>query len=82
VHNGGMGLFTQQPEDPTEWAGLPAEPLRPRTDAELLPDGPAPAIGDIDLFGDGSTQTVSWVGVPVEPTPETADNGDGDGDGD
>lgn len=35
-----MGLFTQRPEEPTEWAGLPSEPEDARSAAELLPEAP------------------------------------------
>lgn len=57
-----MGIFTPQPEDPEEWAGLPSEPLRPEDPAAALPsvsvtpgllDGgltslsiPMPTVGD------------------------------------
>lgn len=61
-----MGLFTQQPEDPAEWAGLPSEPLRPETDAERLRDAggadPASLIGMRD-------EGVRSVGIPLDAAP-------------
>ena len=33
-----MGLFSPRPEEPTEWAGLPSEPLEPRSPADRLVD--------------------------------------------
>lgn len=43
-----MGLFQQRPEDPTEWAGLPAEPWEPASPASQLTDDTAPPLlGDI-----------------------------------
>ncbi len=75
-HNGCMGLFTQRPEEPSEWAGLPAEPQRPRSGAEMLPAGPPP--GDpADLLGLGGG--VSSVSIPLSGAPA---DGAGDGDGD
>ncbi len=38
-----MGLFTQRPEEPTQWAGLPSEPEDTKTAAELLSE----ATGDL-----------------------------------
>lgn len=38
-----MGIFQSRPEEPDEWAGLPAEPWQPRVPGEVLPppvDGP------------------------------------------
>jgi len=48
-----MGLFASRPEEPTEWAGLPSEPLPPRSAAEALADG-------------SSMADLGFVAVPVE----------------
>ncbi|SDQ12629.1 hypothetical protein [Microbacterium sp. cf332] len=58
-----MGLFMQRPEEPSEWAGLPSEPLRPKSGAELLPDEVAPADPAGDLLGGGGITSIS---IPVE----------------
>ncbi len=58
-----MGLFAQQPEEPTEWAGLPDEPLRPRTVAEMLgADQPVPTTGTLATAG--SVELTS-IEVPI-----------------
>lgn len=54
-----MGLFVQRPEEPSEWAGLPGEPARPRTRAELLPDDEQPAALPTALLGLAGTTTTS-----------------------
>ena len=52
-----MALFSKLPEDPLEWAGLPAEPSHRETAADRLTDS-APlgldALGVGDLALDGS----------------------------
>lgn len=57
-----MGLFMQRPEEPSEWAGLPSEPIRPKSGAELLRDEPPPVDPLGDLLGGGTTSSVS---IPV-----------------
>lgn len=48
-----MGLFTQKPEEPTEWAGLPSEPVKGHdTDLEQGADvitevGIDPSLGNV-----------------------------------
>lgn len=68
-----MGLFSQRPEEPTEWAGLPSEPARRETAAERLTDAPAVDLGSLgasDLaFGGG---TVESIVIPVAPVIEIA----------
>ncbi|MFV0375331.1 hypothetical protein [Microbacterium sp.] len=66
-----MGLFTHRPEEPTEWAGLPAEPERPETEAERLRDATSPALSD--LLGAGALGSIE-IAVPAtdardEPPP-------------
>ncbi|MET0736259.1 MAG: hypothetical protein ABWY55_11560 [Microbacterium sp.] len=58
-----MGLFQHRPEDPTEWAGLPSEPLHDEWAAERLPDAaPAPAV----LPGEG----VGSIRIPLPDLDE------------
>ncbi|WP_270352769.1 hypothetical protein [Microbacterium testaceum] len=63
-----MGLFVQRPEEPSEWAGLPGEPVRPRSHAEELPDDAAPEASPVSLLGLVDAPVTS-VQVPVQ-TPE------------
>jgi hypothetical protein len=60
-----MGLFSQQPEEPTEWAGLPSEPREPETAAERLDAAAADPLG---IAGSGSTS----ISIPMPPTIERA----------
>ncbi len=67
AHNGRMGLFQQRPEEPSEWAGLPAEPWKPRGPAELLeePAGSAASVAEIPLFGDiPARTTIAYTAAP------------------
>ena len=90
-----MGLFQQLPEDPEEWAGLPAEPLPPESDAERLTDAGAVDAADLG-FGGISGLGALGVGVGsgaeaispaqgissiVIPVELPEDPGDRDGDG-
>lgn len=59
-----MGLFVQRPEEPSEWAGLPGEPARPRTTAELLPDDERPAASSTGLLGLAGDATTS-IAIPL-----------------
>lgn len=69
-----MGLFMQRPEDKSEWAGLPSEPLEPQSDAERLTDAPPVDAGGVDLlFGVGS---ISVLPLDIDE-PEPADEADG-----
>jgi len=71
AHNGVMGLFASKPEDPTEWAGLPSEPLGPLNDTEHLAD---PPVAD-GLLGETPAGT-AWVTIPVVPTVSEDPAGD------
>jgi hypothetical protein len=65
-----MGLFQHRPEEPTEWGGLPSEPLEPADPADLL--GEATPL-DIPLLGDIPMRTtISFTAEPVEP-PQVVD---------
>jgi len=55
-----MGLFQHKPEDPTEWAGLPSEPLEPLSAAERLDDGPK---ADALTLGDATSLTIPLPSV-------------------
>ncbi|MCW2164786.1 hypothetical protein B0I12_001921 [Microbacterium hydrothermale] len=67
-----MGLFVQRPEEPSEWAGLPGEPVRARTAAEMLPDDDQPDASPAALLGlvDGS---VASIEVPIPSPSETGE---------
>lgn len=74
-----MGLFTQRPEEPSEWAGLPSEPVRRKSNAELLPDEPPAADPAGDLLGGGGIASIS---IPLAgPTATEDENADADADG-
>ncbi|WJM17091.1 hypothetical protein [Microbacterium arborescens] len=69
-----MGLFMQRPEEPSEWAGLPSEPVRRTSNAELLPNEPPPADPAGDLLGGGGIASITIpLPVPSEPAGEGAD---------
>ncbi|MFT4219854.1 MAG: hypothetical protein QM611_04990 [Microbacterium sp.] len=67
-----MGLFTERPEEPTEWAGLPSEPARPQTQAERLEDA-APAV---DALGIATGARIASIAIPVEIDVAGAADGD------
>lgn len=69
-----MGLFTQRPEEPSEWAGLPSEPIRPKSGAELLSDEAPPADALGSLLGRGG---VSSISIPLA-VPAPGDDGPGE----
>lgn len=71
AHNGSMGIFQQRPEEPTEWAGLPADPWEPRAPAELLPD---PIATEIVL--PGVDVQIQSIAIPLNPEPVALDSGD------
>lgn len=58
-----MGIFQQRPEEPTEWAGLPAEPWEPDPAETLLPRSSTVA-------GDASTSSTS---ITIDLTDIPAD---------
>ena len=59
-----MGIFQSRPEEPTEWAGLPAEPWEERAPGEVLP----PPVGSTsDVFG---LTGVDSIEVPLDPERE------------
>jgi hypothetical protein len=67
-HHGGMGLFTQRPEQNEEWAGIPSEPLRVESDAERLADAAPVDAGGLAL--DGVGMAVESIVIPVAPVIE------------
>jgi hypothetical protein len=84
-----MGLFSQQPEQDDEWAGIPSEPVTPESTAERLTDA-APAesawIGVLGagVSGAGAGAGVESIVIPVAPVIEIAesqDSGEGGGTG-
>lgn len=65
-----MGLFTPRPEEPTEWAGLPSEPLSPTSEIEAL-GAPIVSSDALNVLGAGAQSIV----IPLTPTgasPRTA----------
>lgn len=62
-----MGQFTTRPEEPTEWAGLPSEPVESRSEAESL----AAPIESADTLAFLGTAIESVV-IPVVPLLEIA----------
>lgn len=62
AHNGHMGMFTQKPEEPSEWAGLPSEPWDRDEATDLL----APLATDPLGVGLGLGPGVS-VSIQVPP---------------
>jgi hypothetical protein len=69
-----MGLFMQRPEEPSEWAGLPGEPVRPRSPAEVLPDdGSADAV-TTGILGVGEVPLSSIV-IPLTPAGDEPEEG-------
>ena len=65
-----MGLFTPRPEEPTEWAGLPSEPLEVRSPAESLPAPPASA--DPLAVPGGAVESIVIPVIPVVEAAQTA----------
>lgn len=59
-----MGIFQSRPEDPAEWAGLPAEPWEPRAPGEVLPPA-APSVDVLTLL-DGGVGITLDIGAPSE----------------
>ncbi len=70
-----MGLFQQRPEEPTAWAGLPAEPHEPVSPAERLGDA-----GPFEIPLLGPTPAVDTIAITIEPASPEAADGDGGGD--
>lgn len=78
-----MGLFTQRPEEPSEWAGLPSEPIRPRSGAELLPDDAPPVDALGGLLGQAGVSSISIpLAVPAHGGDEAVPPGQGAPSGD
>jgi hypothetical protein len=55
-----MGQFTTRPEEPTEWAGLPSEPIQSRPAAES-PLAPVSSADSLALLG----TTIESVSIPL-----------------
>lgn len=74
VDNGFMGLFSQRPEEPAEWAGIPSEPLRSETAAERLAEAPSLDLG---LPGAGAVESIVIPVAPVIEVAQSHESGDG-----
>lgn len=55
-----MGLFASRPEEPFQWAGIPSDPLAPRSDAELLETPPT------DPFAISTGGAISSITIAVD----------------
>ena len=60
-----MGQFTTRPEEPTEWAGLPSEPIESRPAAESL-DTPIESADSLTFLG----TAIESVVIPVVQVTE------------
>lgn len=71
-----MGMLSSRPEEPTEWAGLPSEPLRERSAAEQLD---ADTAAEAAALGT-ATGSITSISIPIAlPDPsETVPDADGD----
>lgn len=70
-----MGIFQSRPEEPEEWAGLPAEPWAPPVPGEVLP----PAFDDALAWGTTETAATVWTAsstaeLTVEIAVETTED--------
>jgi hypothetical protein len=69
-----MGLFQHRPEEPTEWGGLPAEPLDQDPVEKLL----ASSGWEAPLWGATSSgDTIAYTLQPAD-APDGIDGGNGD----
>jgi hypothetical protein len=64
-----MGIFQQRPEEPTEWAGLPADPWEPTVRGDMLP----PLVAGDPALG----AAVTSIAVPLSPVVEFDADADG-----
>lgn len=62
-----MAMFGSRPEEPTEWAGLPSEPLDNDDVTNLLPATPTGSEGDVLGLSSPTSFTISLTSIPVEP---------------
>jgi hypothetical protein len=65
-----MGQFTTRPEEPTEWAGLPSEPIETRPVAESLA-APVESADSLSFL----SAAVESVVIPLPSTAEVAPTG-------
>ncbi|GAA3761884.1 hypothetical protein GCM10022240_13100 [Microbacterium kribbense] len=73
-----MGLFASRPQEPFEWAGIPSEPLRDRTEAEYLDEPPTDPFA-ITTSPVGNSITIEVVPVPPQDSTPAADDDEPDG---
>jgi hypothetical protein len=72
-----MGIVSTRPEEPTEWAGLPSEPVTSRSEAENLA-AQVESAGSLAFLGTAIESVVIPV-VPVVEIAQTAvDSAEGD----
>jgi len=65
-------MFTQKPEEPSEWAALPGE-LFDRDEADLLPEQPT---ADPFGLGLGTPTSATTVAIPMPPAEPGAADGE------
>ncbi|MFT4282742.1 hypothetical protein [Microbacterium sp.] len=79
-----MGLFQSRPEEPTEWAGLPAEPWDEPSPSERLTDPTEASPTAVDLDALRAPEGHAYLAVPIETVQfaagTEAPEADGDGD--
>lgn len=72
-----MGILQSRPEEPDEWAGLPAEPAEPGLPGEVLVSMP-PAIDGLG-FLDGGVGVSLDLPMETAADPATTDGDDAEG---
>lgn len=72
-----MGQFTTRPEEPTEWAGLPSEPIESRPVAESLP-APVESADSLSFLSAAVESVVIPLAPPAEVAPTLPDAAEGD----
>lgn len=65
-----MGLFSPRPEEPTEWAGLPSEPLESRSPADRLATD-----GSVDVLGLLTGSGVASIPLELDTTAPPVEDG-------
>nr|WP_274638117.1 hypothetical protein [Microbacterium bovistercoris] len=74
-----MGLFAPRPQEPFDWAGLPSEPLRPRSESEQLDDLPVdPFAISPGVVGSSITIALGTETGQDGPSDEPAADADAD----
>lgn len=59
-----MGLFASRPEEPSEWAGIPSEPLQADASSDLPTGGPV--LDALELV-EGESLTSVTIALEMPP---------------